>query len=110
MPFGLCNALATFQRLMDVALRGLTWSSCLAYLDDIIVFGCTAQEHTDRLERVLQRIAKTGLKLKPQKCHLMRKTVRFLGHVLSENGISTDDEKILAVKEWPTPCCPSEVR
>ncbi|KRZ86344.1 Retrovirus-related Pol polyprotein from transposon 17.6 [Trichinella sp. T8] len=49
-------------------------------------------------------------KLKPQKCHLMRKTVRFLGHVLSENGISTDEEKIRAVKEWPTPCCPSEVR
>ncbi|KRX59712.1 Retrovirus-related Pol polyprotein from transposon 17.6 [Trichinella sp. T9] len=49
-------------------------------------------------------------KLKPQKCHLMRKTVRFLGHVLSENGISTDKEKIRAVKEWPTPCCPSEVR
>ncbi|KRZ65622.1 Retrovirus-related Pol polyprotein from transposon 17.6, partial [Trichinella papuae] len=110
MPFGLCNAPATFQRLMDVALRGLTWSSCLAYLDDIIVFGRTAQEHTDRLERVLQRIAETGLKLKPQKCHLMRKTVRFLGHVLSENGMSTDEEKIRAVKEWPTPCCPSEVR
>ncbi|KRZ75580.1 Retrovirus-related Pol polyprotein from transposon 17.6 [Trichinella papuae] len=90
--------------------RTLTWSSCLAYLDDIIVFGCTAQEHTDRLERVFQRIAETGLKLKPQKCHLMRKTVRFLGHVLSENGISTDEEKIRAVKEWPTPCCPSEVR
>ncbi|KRY64642.1 Retrovirus-related Pol polyprotein from transposon [Trichinella pseudospiralis] len=110
MPFGLCNAPATFQRLMDVALRGLTWSSCLAYLDDIIVFGRTAREHTDRLERVLQRIAETGLKLKPQKCHLMRKTVRFLGHVLSENGISTDEEKTRAVKEWATPCCPSEVR
>ncbi|KRZ02829.1 Transposon Ty3-I Gag-Pol polyprotein, partial [Trichinella zimbabwensis] len=110
MPFGLCNAPATFQRLMDVTLRGLSWSSCLAYLDNIIVFGRTAQEHTDRLERVLQRIAETGLKLNPQKCHLMRKTVRFLGHVLSENGMSTDEEKIRAVKEWPTPCFPSEVR
>ncbi|KRY26606.1 Retrovirus-related Pol polyprotein from transposon 17.6 [Trichinella spiralis] len=108
MPFDLCNAPTTFQRLMDVALRGLTWSSCLAYLDDIIVFGRSAQEHTDHLERVLQRKAETSLKLKPQKCHLMRKTVRFLGHILSENGISTDEEKIRAVKEWPTPCCPSE--
>ncbi|KRY07257.1 Retrovirus-related Pol polyprotein from transposon, partial [Trichinella patagoniensis] len=61
MPFDLCNAPATFQLLMDVALRGLTWSSCLAYLDDIIVFGRTKQEHTDRLERVLQRIAEAGL-------------------------------------------------
>ncbi|KRY81781.1 Retrovirus-related Pol polyprotein from transposon 17.6 [Trichinella pseudospiralis] len=107
-----CHAFWLMQRaghipaVMDVALRGLTWSSCLAYLDDIIVFGRTAQEHTDCLERVLQRIAETGLKLKPQKCHLMRKT----GHVLSENDISTDEEKIRAVKEWPTPCCPSEVR
>ncbi|XP_003369638.1 reverse transcriptase family protein [Trichinella spiralis] len=91
MPFDLCNAPTTFQRLMDVALRGLTWSSCLAYLDDIIVFGRSAQEHTDHLERVLQRKAETSLKLKPQKCHLMRKTTAFdqLRHMLCTAPVLT---------------------
>ncbi|KRY16906.1 Retrovirus-related Pol polyprotein from transposon, partial [Trichinella britovi] len=72
MPFGLCNAPATFQRLMENALRGLTFKGCLVYLDDIIVYGRTEEEHLERLEGVLSRLQSVGLKIKPEKCQLMR--------------------------------------
>ncbi|KRZ63926.1 Retrovirus-related Pol polyprotein from transposon 17.6, partial [Trichinella sp. T8] len=62
MPFGLCNSPATFQRLMETSLRGLVGSKCLVYLDDVIVFGRTAEEHTARLQEVLDRLRKVGLK------------------------------------------------
>ncbi|KRY03065.1 Retrovirus-related Pol polyprotein from transposon 17.6, partial [Trichinella patagoniensis] len=75
MPFGLCNAPATFQRLMETSLRGLVGSKCLVYLDDVIVFGRTAEEHTARLQEVLDRLRKVGLKVKPEKCQLMKRKV-----------------------------------
>lgn len=110
MPFGLCNAGATFQRLMDVVMSGLHLDVCLVYLDDIIVFSKTVEEHLERLVRVLGRLRSAGLKLKPEKCSLMRKSVTFLGHVVSGAGIATDPEKIKAVAEWPTPTSVKEVR
>ena len=70
MPFGLCNAPATFQRLMDLVLAGLQWSSCLVYLDDVIVIGKTFKEHLSNLHTVLTRLREAGLKLKPKKCAL----------------------------------------
>ncbi|XP_003370466.1 reverse transcriptase family protein, partial [Trichinella spiralis] len=75
MPFGLCNASATFQRSMVKALRGLTWKTCLVYLDDIIVFGKTEEEHLERLEGVLSRLQSVGLKIKSEKCQLIRQSV-----------------------------------
>ncbi|KRX34754.1 Retrovirus-related Pol polyprotein from transposon 17.6 [Trichinella murrelli] len=72
MPFGLCNALATFQRLMEKAMRGLTWKTCLVYLDDIIVFGKTKEEHLERLKGMLSRLQSVRLKIMPEKCQLMR--------------------------------------
>ncbi|KRX63803.1 Retrovirus-related Pol polyprotein from transposon 17.6 [Trichinella sp. T9] len=102
MPFGLCNALATFQRLMQKALRGLKWKTCLVYLDDIIVFGKTEEEHLERLEVVLQRLQSVGLKIK-SKCQLMRQSVRYLGHIVTQHGVGTDPKKTAAVQEWPTP-------
>ena len=103
MPFGLCNAVATFQRLMDLALTGLNFEICLAYLDDIILHSKTLEEHLHRLEMLLQRLQGVNLKLKPNKCSLMQKKVVFLGHVISGNGIATDPEKIKLVEGWPTP-------
>ncbi|KRZ81763.1 Retrovirus-related Pol polyprotein from transposon 17.6, partial [Trichinella sp. T8] len=110
MPFGLCNAPATFQRLMEKALRGLTWKTCLVYLDDIIVFGKTEEEHLERLEGVLARLQSVGLKIKPEKCQLMRQSVHYLGHIVTQQGIGTDPEKTAAVQKWPTPRCVREVR
>ncbi|KRX61767.1 Retrovirus-related Pol polyprotein from transposon 17.6 [Trichinella sp. T9] len=110
MPFGLCNAPATFQRLMETVLRGLVGSDCLVYLDDVIVFGKTAEEHTARLREVFRRLREVGLKIKPEKCRLMKRRVAYLGHIISEKGIATDPSKTSAVREWPTPTCVSELR
>ena len=72
MPFGLCNTPSTFQRLMEMVLAGLHWSTCLVYIDDIIIFSCNFNQHLERLEEVLQRLQSAGLKLKPSKCHLLQ--------------------------------------
>jgi hypothetical protein len=103
MPFGLCNALATFERLMETVLRGLTYDSCLVYLDDVIVIGHTLQEHLLNLRKVFERLRETRLKLNSGKCQLLQKEVKYLGHVVSPEGISADPEKLKAVREWPTP-------
>ena len=110
MPFGLCNAPGTFQRLMEHVLRGLHWSTCLVYLDDIIIFSKTIEEHLTRLREVLTRLRKAGLKLKPRKCHLLKHSVHYLGHVLSSEGVKTDPAKIKCITEWPTPSDAKEMR
>lgn len=103
MPFGLCNAPATFQRLMDTVLMGLNFDICLAYLDDIIVYSRDLSSHMDRLEKLFQRLREANLKLKPSKCSILQKRVAFLGYCVSGNGIATDPTKIEAVRDWPTP-------
>lgn len=103
MPFGLCNAPATFERLMEQVLRGLNWKTCLVYLDDIIVMGKTFDAHLKNLAEVLQRISSAGLKLSVKKCALFQKEVKYLGHRVTAAGISTDEDKIRAVKDWPRP-------
>ena len=103
MPFGLCNAPGTFQRLMNSTLSGLQWSSCLVYLDDVIIFSKTLEEHLARLTAVLERFRSAGLKIRPSKCHLLQHTVSYLGHTISRHGIATDPKKILCLKQWPTP-------
>ncbi|KRY06856.1 Transposon Tf2-6 polyprotein, partial [Trichinella patagoniensis] len=110
MPFGLCNAPGTFQRLMERTLSGLVSKSCLVYLDDIIVFSATEEEHLTRLEEVFQRLKGEGLKIKPEKCQLMKKQVVYLGHVITPEGIGTDSQKTAAVRQWRTPRCVREVR
>jgi hypothetical protein len=103
MPFGLCNAGATFQRLMDVIMAGLTFEASLVYLDDIIVYSSTLDQHMDRLVAVLHRLKNAGLKLKPSKCDVLRRSVEFLGHIVSAGVIGPHPQKIDAVAEWP-PC------
>jgi hypothetical protein len=103
MPFGLCNAPATFQRLMDCVLAGLHWETCLVYLDDVIVLGKSFEDHLRNLQGVFQRLREAGLKLKTSKCNLCQEKVSFLGHIVSQKGISTDPSKIEAITKWPTP-------
>ncbi|KFD48296.1 hypothetical protein M513_10788 [Trichuris suis] len=110
MPFGLCNAPSTFQRLMEEVLAGLQWKTCLVYLDDIIVFAKTPAEQIERLGEVLNRLQLAGLKLKPSKCKVMTTEVLFLGHVISQKGISTDPSKCAAVERWNPPRCTNELR
>jgi len=103
MPFGLVNAAATFQRLMDVVLSGLSYEICLTYLDDIVLFSRTIDEHFERLHVLLERLQSAGLKLKPSKYFLLQKSVGFLGHLVSAQGIAAHPDKIRAVVDWHTP-------
>ena len=84
MPFGLCNAPATFQRLMETVLAGLMPKQCLDYIDDILVIGHTFEEHLQNLRAVLERLHEAGLRLKPSKCRLVDSQVKYLGYIVSE--------------------------
>ena len=88
---------------MHLALKGLCWSDCLVYLDDIITFGRTLQEHRERLSLVLSRLSEAGLKINPKKCNLLSEQVVVLGHVVTRDCISTDPEKVKVIREWPVP-------
>ena len=110
MPFGLTNAPATFQRLMESCLGELHLNWCIIYLDDIIVFSWTPEEHLHRLQAVFNKLRAAGFKLKPSKCDLFKQQINYLGHVVSNEGVSTDPEKIKSVTEWPQPTTVTEVR
>lgn len=110
MPFGLCNGPATFMRLMDHIFGDQNMQTLLIYLDDILVFGSTIDETIARLEMVLDRLKEHNLKLKPSKCQLFKEKVRYLGHVVSSEGVSPDPDKIKAVEEWPKPRNQKELR
>ena len=110
MPFGLCNAPSTFERLMELVLAGLHWETCLVYLDDILIYAQTFEDHVSRLGEIFTRLAKAKLKLKPKKCCLFQSEITYLGHVVAEKGVSTDPQKTCRVRDWPTPCNLKEVR
>ncbi|CAF4434375.1 unnamed protein product [Rotaria magnacalcarata] len=110
MPFGLCNAGATFQRLMNLVLRGFSWSQCICYIDDALILGSTFEEHYNNLHDVLTCLAQHGLKIKPQKCFLFRKAVKFLGYEVSQNGIMPDRKNIEGITNFPKPTTVKNVR
>ena len=87
MPFGLCNAPATFERLMETVLAGLHWQICLIYLDDVIVIGTTFEDMIKNLSVIFERLQQAGQKLKARKCKLFGKSVEFLGHIITETGV-----------------------
>lgn len=101
--FGLHNAPATFARLMDKVLAGVPLQQCLVSLDDILVHGTSFEASLGSLRQVLARIRAAGLKLHLDKCHFMQREVRFLGHKVGGEGISTMGEKVQAVTDWPIP-------
>ncbi|KFD60898.1 LOW QUALITY PROTEIN: hypothetical protein M514_26959 [Trichuris suis] len=105
MPFGLTGAPATFQRLMERVLAGLKWSICLVYLDDIIVFSRTAEEHIEHLAQVLSRLQEADPKVNSRKCKLFCKEVCYLGHIVSEKGIEPDPSLTEKMRTYPVPKC-----
>ncbi|CAC5413343.1 unnamed protein product [Mytilus coruscus] len=94
MPMGLCNSAPVFERLMETVLSGLTWKICLVYLDDVIIFSKSFEEHMKNLKEVFQRLKAANLKLNPKKCNFLKTEVKFLGHIVSESGVATDPNKI----------------
>ena len=103
MPFGLTNAPATFQRIMEAALGDALMSFCVVYLDDIVVFSKTFEDHVQKLSRVFEKLRAANLKLKPSKCVFFKRKLKYLGHIVSATGVSPDDDKISVLKRWPTP-------
>lgn len=110
MAFGLTNAPATFQRLMERTMGELNLRECLIYLDDVIIFSRSVEEHLDRLNKVFERLEKAGLKLKGSKCEFFRTSTTYLGHVVSERGVEADPAKISTIKTWPVPSSVKELR
>ena len=110
VPFGLCNAPATFSRLMDRVLAGLHWETCLFYLDDIIVFSSTWEEHLARLREVFERLRHAKLKLGAPKCTFAAKEVSYLGHRVTEEGLLPDPSLLAAIRDIPPPKTATEVR
>ena len=110
MPFGLSNAPSTFERCMELVLKGLQWKTLLVYLDDIIIFSQTFDEHLTHLDEVLNRLSGAGLKLKPSKCALFQSEVLYLGHIVTASGVKPNPDKVKAVADWPVPTNVGDVR
>ena len=110
MAMGLKNAPATFERLMDLIMTGLNWKNVLIYLDDILIFGKDFNEHYNNLREVLDRLRKAKLKLSPKKCHLLKSTVTYLGHVINNGEIRPDPEKTKLIDTYPVPQNIKDVR
>jgi transposase InsO family protein len=110
MPFGLTNAPATFQRLMQHCFREEVFRILLVFLDDIIIFSQTLTENIQRLDKVFSILRQHGLKLKMKKCQFFKPSVKYLGHIVSKHGISTDDDKISCIVNWKVPMNVKEVK
>ena len=110
MPFGLTNSPATYQRLMEECFESLNHKECVIFLDDIVVFSKTFDEHLERLGNVFQKIRESGMLLSRVKCNFCRPKARYLGHVISEQGIETDTDKTEKIRTWPRPHNIEELR
>ncbi|KMQ92398.1 enzymatic polyprotein endonuclease reverse [Lasius niger] len=110
MPFGLKNAPATFQRLMDNVLTGLQGNELFVYLDDIVVYARSLEEHKIKIENLMQRLRKANLQLQPEKCQFLRNEVVYLGHVIGSDGVKPDPNKIHAMKNFPIPKNPKNIK
>lgn len=110
MPFGLKNAPSTFQRAMDNVLRGLQGKICLVYMDDIIIYSTSLQEHLDSLKQVFDRLISYNMKIQLDKSEFLQKTVEFLGHVVTPEGIKPNPKKLQAIKNFKIPNTPKEIK
>ncbi|CAF1253603.1 unnamed protein product [Rotaria sordida] len=103
MPYGLTNAPATFQRLMDIVLAGLKWQCCLVYIDDVIVYSPTFEQHIEDLKRVFEALRSANLTLKTSKCHFCRRETKYLGHIITSDGVKPDPDLVKSVVDFPRP-------
>ena len=110
MPFGLRNAPISFQKLMTVVFRGLTYKTMVVFIDDIICFSPTVDQHIKDLTEIFDRLRMANLTAKPSKCTFATNSVKYLGHILSSKGVLPNPEKIEAVADFPVPKTQKQVR
>lgn len=110
MPFGLKNAPSTFQRVMDNVLRGLNNEICMTYLDDIVIFSTSLQEHISRLKSVFDRLRNANLKIQLDKSEFLKKSVAYLGHIITPEGVKPNPDKISAIQNFPIPRTQKEIK
>lgn len=110
MPFGLKNAPSTFQRVMDNILQGIQNEKCLVYLDDIIIFSVSLQEHVENLKSVFDRLRKYNFKIQLDKSEFLQREVAFLGHIITPEGVRPNPDKIHAIKNYPLPKSETEIK
>lgn len=110
MPFGIANAPATFQREMQRILRERLDQSVMVYIDDILIFSKSEDEHAEHVEWVLAQLKKNGYYANPDKCEFFQPQVNFLGHVIKAGGLAVQQHKVDSVLNWPTPQCVKDVR
>lgn len=110
LAMGMKISPSAFSRLMTIAMAGLNYISCFIYLDDLIIFGNSLQNHNQNLMKVLQRLRKVNLKLNPSKCEFLKKSILYLGHYISSEGIAPDPQKTSVLKNYPVPTNSDEVK
>ena len=103
MPFGLTNAPATFQSYVNKALKGLLDITCVAYMDDIVIFSEDPAEHETHVKEVLARLREYGLFIKLSKCEFSVDSISFLGYIIGITGVSMDQSRVSTVLDWPVP-------
>ena len=110
MPFGLKNAPATFQRMIDNVLRDYQYKTCFVYKDEIVIFSKSLQDHIIHLQQIFQKLKETNLKIQLDKSEFLRKEVNFLGHVITPDGITPNPIKIEAIQKYPIPKTVKEIK
>lgn len=110
MPMGLKNSPSTLQRVMDNVLQDLQNSICLVYLDDIIVFSTSLQEHVVNLEKVFKRLRESNFKIQLDKSEFMKQETPYLGHIITPNGVKPNPDKISAIEKYPLPRTAKQIK
>lgn len=110
LPLGLNISPNSFQRMMNIAMAGLSPECAFVYIDDIVVIGCSIKHHFENLTKIFERLRKYNLKLNPSKCNFFQTEVTYLGHKITDKGILPDDTKFKVVRDYPTPTNADDVR
>ena len=110
MPFGLCNAGATFQRTMDRILAEFRWQFCIVYIDDVLIYSRSFSEHLQHIDAVFKCFKEAGVVIKPSKCVFASSEITYLGHIINEHGTRPDPSKVEAVKHFPLLSTVTEVK
>ena len=110
VPFGLASSPAFFARIINHILFDLLGPQCMAYMDDIIIYSKSAEQHLETIRRVLEKLTDAGIKIKIRKCHFFAENIKFLGYCMTQEGMTMDEARVRAIKEMPVPSTKKQVQ